>query len=217
MPYVLLEDKIFIGRSDRILTWEHELFRHMEIEMFVQRRHVHAAVDHIRAVLTVCDGSEEIDPQMARRLEAAGLLAGLERIRGVFTHHYPVCTRRVLPDQSMLAMSCGGDEPWYAFSIITLQEPRDGFLAMADYLARSMGQLFGARPHWGKYFPLGEEAVRSLYPRLDEFDEVCRRFDPQGVFQNDFTRRILGRENVNGVSCDALRIRTERDVPLVQH
>lgn len=217
MPYMLLEDKIFIGRSDKVLTWEHELFQHLEIELFVPRRHVHAAVEHIRAVLTVCDGSEELDPQMAGRLDAAGLLVDLERIRGVFTHHYPICTRRVLPDRTMLAMSSGGDEPWYAFSFITLQQPRDGFRAMAHYLARSMTQLFGARPHWGKYFPLDEDAAQSLYPRLEEFDEICRRFDPQGVFQNDFTRRILGRENKHVASSDALQDRADQVAPLVRH
>jgi FAD/FMN-containing dehydrogenase len=215
MPYVLLEDKIFIGRSDQILTWEHELFRHMEIEVIVPRRHVHEAVEHIRGVLTVCDGSDELDSRVAERLQATGLLGELQAIRGVFTHHYPICIRQVLPDETMLSMSSGGVEPWYAFSIITLEEPRDGFLKMAAYLARSMAQLFGARPHWGKHFPLGEEAVRSLYPRLDEFDEVCRRFDPHGVFQNDFTRRMLGRTPAGSDSAEELRPLEERDTSML--
>lgn len=200
LPYLLLEDKIFIGRSDQILTWEHDLFRHLEIEMFVPRVHVHEALEHIRAVLTVCDGSTELEPEVAERLQAAGLLDDLLAIRGVFTHHYPICTRRVLPDETTVSMSSGGGEPWYAFSFITLEEPRDGFQTMAAYLARSMAQLFGARPHWGKYFPLDADTVHSLYLRLEEFDEICRRFDPQGVFQNDFTRRILGRERVGSDS-----------------
>jgi hypothetical protein len=142
------------------------------------------------------------------------LLEDLQVLCGVFTHHYPIWTRRVLPDETMLSMSSGGDESWYAFSFITLEEPRDGFRAMAEYLARSMAQLFGARPHWGKYFPLDEDAVRSLYPRLDEFDEICRRFDPHGVFQNDFTRRMLGRENGSGLSSDRLRVGAEVDASL---
>jgi FAD/FMN-containing dehydrogenase len=194
MPYLLLEDKIFIGRSDRILTWEHELFRHMEIEMFVPRRHVAAAAEHIRAVVTVCDGSAVLDPQQAERLDSAGLLESLLAIRGVFTHHYPICTRRILCDDTLVSMSTGDGEDWYAFSFITLEQPRDSFQKFAEYLARSMSQLFGARPHWGKYFPLDGETVRQLYPRLSEFDAVCRRYDPHGVFQNDFTRRVLGRE-----------------------
>lgn len=193
VPYLLLEDKIFIGRSDQVLTWEHELFRHMEIELFVPRRHVTAAAEHIRAVLTVCDGSQELDADSSERLRNAGLLDDLLAIRGAFTHHYPICTRRVFCDDTLLSMSAGDGEDWYAFSFITLEQPRDGFRKMADYLAHSMHRLFGARPHWGKYFPLTADEVRSLYPRLPDFDAVCRSFDPRGVFQNDFTRRILGR------------------------
>ncbi|MFO1096018.1 MAG: D-arabinono-1,4-lactone oxidase [Planctomycetaceae bacterium] len=205
MPYLLLEDKIYIARSDRILTWEHELFRHMEIEMFVPRRHLAAAIEHIRAVVTVCDGSADPDPQVAARLQAAGLLDGLLGIRGVFTHHYPICTRRVLCDDTLISMASGEGEDWYAFSFITLEQPRDGFRKMAEYLAHSMRQLFGARPHWGKYFPLGTEEVCSVYPQLAEFDAICRRFDPHGVFQNDFTRQVLGRTAVAAELPDAVR------------
>lgn len=215
MPYALLEDKVYIGRSDRVLTWEHELFRHMEIEMFVPRAHVHAATEHIRAVVTVCDGSAELDASVAERLRTAGLVDDLLALRGVFTHHYPICTRRVLPDETMVSMSSGG-EPWYAFSFITLEEPRDGFQRMAEYLARSMAQLFGARPHWGKYFPLGAEAVRILYPRLGEFAEVCRQFDPHGVFQNDFTRRMLGRAHIASDSTDETATGRRASVPLAR-
>ena len=194
MPYLLLEEKIFIGRSDRVLTWEHELFRHMEIELFVPREHLAAATEHIRAVLTVCDGSAELDSQERARLESAGLLADLLAMRGAFTHHYPICVRRVLCDDTLMSMSSGDGHDWYAFSFITLEQPRDGFKKMADYLARSMAQLLGARPHWGKYCPLDGETLRALYPRCAEFDSICRRYDPHDVFQNGFTRRALGRE-----------------------
>ncbi|MBL8851307.1 MAG: FAD-binding protein [Planctomycetaceae bacterium] len=194
MPYLLIEEKTFVGRSDRVLTWEHELFRHMEIEMFVPRQHLAAAVDHIRAVLTVCDGSEELDPLARERLQRAGLLEPLLAVRGAFTHHYPICVRRVFCDDTLMSMSSGDGHDWYSFSFITLAQPRDGFRKMADYLARSMTQLFGARPHWGKYCPLDGETLRTLYPRWTEFDAVCRRYDPRGVFQNDFTRAALGRQ-----------------------
>lgn len=198
MPYLLLEDKIFVGRSEEILTWRHELFRHFEIEVFVPRRHVAAAAEHIRVVLTVCDGREDIDSQHTRRLQEAGLLEGLNALRGIYTHHYPVCIRRVLSDETLLSMSTGDGEDWYAFSFISLEQPRDAFREFADYLGHSMAQLFGARPHWGKYFPLDGATTRSLYPRLAEFDAVCRRYDPEGVFQNEFTRRIFGRDEEGG-------------------
>jgi xylitol oxidase len=48
-----------------------------------------------------------------------------------------------------------------------------------------------ARPHWGKYNPLTPEELKSLYPRLDRFREICYAHDPNGVFQNAYTKRTL--------------------------
>ncbi len=193
MPYLLLEDKTYVGRSDEILTWRHELFRHFEMEVFVPREHVGSASAFLAEVLKVCDGAEaEPAAEQARMLESIGMLDELRALRGVFTHHYPICVRRILRDETLISMASGEDEAWYSFSLITLQQPRDAFRTMADFVARSMSRLFRGRAHWGKYFPLDREAALAAYPRLGEFAAICRRIDPHGVFQNDFTRSVLG-------------------------
>ena len=43
-----------------------------------------------------------------------------------------------------------------------------------------------ARPHWGKLFTMPAERVRSLYPRLPDFQRLLRHYDPQGKFRNSF-------------------------------
>lgn len=192
MPYALLEDKTYVGRSDDILTWRHELFRHFEMELFVPREHVVQAAALIKEILDVCDGRNgEPSPPQAELLQSAGLLDELRSLRGVFTHHYPVCVRRILRDDTLISMASGNDDAWYSFSFITLSRSTDDFRRMADFLATATARLFRARLHWGKYFPLSHERVRAAYPRLDEFTAVCRRFDPNGVFQNRATRRLL--------------------------
>lgn len=50
----------------------------------------------------------------------------------------------------------------------------------------------GARPHWGKTFFAARDQLRELYPRFDAFLAVRDRLDPDRVFQNNFTRRVLG-------------------------
>ena len=55
-----------------------------------------------------------------------------------------------------------------------------------------MNKLFGARLHWGKHFPLSAVEIARLYPDLDTFRQICRNRDPDGVFRNDYTRRVLG-------------------------
>jgi xylitol oxidase len=45
-----------------------------------------------------------------------------------------------------------------------------------------MIELAGARLHWGKYFPIPLEAAAAAYPRFAEFEDICRRYDPERRF-----------------------------------
>jgi xylitol oxidase len=89
-------------------------------------------------------------------------------------------------------MASGNFEDYYAISFITYVEPRDHFYALATFLANSMFELFGARIHWGKWFPQTGEQVNQLYPNLDLFRSVSYQFDPKGVFRNQFIKEKLG-------------------------
>jgi alditol oxidase len=50
----------------------------------------------------------------------------------------------------------------------------------------------GARPHWGKVFTSDVDRIAPLYPRFDDFLALAKKYDPSGIFRNDFTRRKLG-------------------------
>ena len=50
---------------------------------------------------------------------------------------------------------------------------------------------FEPRPHWAKLFTMAPEIVRSRYERLPDFVAMATRFDPEGTFRNDFTRRYV--------------------------
>jgi L-gulonolactone oxidase len=99
----------------------------------------------------------------------------------------------VLPDDTLISMASGGGQDWYAVSFISYARPkrRAGFSLFASFMARSMSQLFQARPHWGKICPLEANELTSLYPRFDSFRNVCNTLDPQGVFQNEWTTALL--------------------------
>jgi xylitol oxidase len=49
-----------------------------------------------------------------------------------------------------------------------------------------------ARPHWGKVFAAGANALAPLYPRLGDFRALAAKYDPEGVFRNNFLSRKLG-------------------------
>jgi FAD/FMN-containing dehydrogenase len=189
----IIRNVTIVDHSHKTLVMKHELFRHLEIEIFVPGRQLRRVAAFVQEILTAFDSrAAELPSETRDELQRIGMAQALENLCGTFTHHYPVTFRRVRPDDTLISMTAAADEAWYAISFISFVESRDRFLAMGAFLLKSMILLFGARPHWGKLCPLTEKEAAQLYPRLADFRAICQRVDPHGVFQNDFTRRVLG-------------------------
>ena len=193
VPRTLLLGWKVVDRSDRMLVTKHELFRHLEIEVFVPRSQLTAATEFVIEVLKAADDQAyQVSQDLVARFAEHDLGDAFELLRGSFTHHYPICYRRVLPDDTLISMTAGSDQDWYAISFITYTQPRDAFLAPGEFLARSMFHLFGARIHWEKWFPLDSDIVNQQYPKLGRFREICNEFDSNGAFRNEFISRTMG-------------------------
>ncbi len=178
--------------SAAMLIMEHELFRHIEMELFVTRQHLPVALDYVQKILTVAGrASTEIPDLQFDTTEKDRL----EALRGRYGHHYPICVRRVLADDAMISMTSDRDQDSYAISLISYAKPakRQGFMQTMEFLAKTMSQRFGARPHWGKYCPLSSEELVALYPQFAQFQAVCDRADPTGVFRNRWLKQLFSR------------------------
>ncbi|NNM33702.1 MAG: hypothetical protein HKO53_11585 [Gemmatimonadetes bacterium] len=184
-----------MDRSDRQLTMKHELFRHLELELFVQRGQLPDTLALVRDVLrSTARLTENVSPRVEGLLDAAGESREWTRLRGTYQHHYPICVRRVSPDDTLISMASvvgRPEEDWYAVSLITYCTPRDPFYRVAHLLARVVHGQLGGRIHWGKWFPLDGSQVAESYPALATFRACCRRADPAGVFRNAFVERTL--------------------------
>lgn len=193
VPRCLFTRWVVVDRSDRQLVMEHEMFRHLELEVFVPRSQIADSTNFVIDTLKYADDAHaEISEGFAELVRQADMEDEAKVLHGTYTHHYAICFRRVLADDTLISMTAGADEDWYAISFITYREPRHDFYRTAEFLARSMHKLYGARIHWGKWFPLDNEQVREQYPDLDRFREIAEQFDPNGVFRNDMIREKLG-------------------------
>lgn len=184
-------------RSDRQLLMRHDLFRHLEMEVFVPGERLRPALDFVSAVLRAADNADyEVSAGVCDRIGAVEMRDSFARIRGSYSHHYPVCVRRVRPDDTLISMSsCHGVErqDWYAISLITFTEPRLPFRNVARFLATTMVRSLDARLHWGKWHPLEARQIGDSYPGLAAFQAICAHFDPQGVFRNRFLEETIFR------------------------
>jgi FAD/FMN-containing dehydrogenase len=182
-----------VDRSDRQLAMQHELFRHIEIEIFVARSRLAEAMEFVVWLLRLAGGEVIEAPGCVReRMQSIGKWDELTSLCGRYLHHYPICIRKVLPDDTLISMS-SGDEPRYALSFINYARPshRDSFFQFAKVLADTMAALFDARPHWGKVCPLPPSELARLYPRLRDFAAVQKQIDPADAFGNEWVRSIL--------------------------
>jgi len=50
---------------------------------------------------------------------------------------------------------------------------------------------FNYRPHWGKVFTADATYLKSVYPKMNEFQALVQALDPTSKFENSFTRRVL--------------------------
>lgn len=211
IPSFVVRDWFVIDQSTPQLVMEHELFRHIELELFVRREKLTSAMSFVEQVLCVAGGtSTKIEETFSAQLSPFGLQDELSRLKGIYCHHFPICVRKVLPDDALIAMSCHGhastdaphDSAWYAitFTCYSRGNERAAFEAVGRFLSQGMAALFSARPHWGKLCYLKPAELRSLYPRFEDFRKICREYDPDGTFQNDWTKLLLEQEGASTYS-----------------
>ncbi len=201
VSHTVIQNWAVVGRPQQLLVMKHELFRHIECEIFVKRSRLVEAVRYVIGLLKHFDGDPAaIDRKFRDELSASSILHELDERCGSYTHHYPICIRRVLHDDTFLSMANDTLEDSYAISFISYERPsqRESFLAFAEILTKTMAKLFDGRPHWGKICPLTSAEVRRLYPECPRFRAIAGRFDPVGVFQNEWLRRTLFDTCVDG-------------------
>jgi len=187
-----------VDHSQDHLVMEHELFRHIEVEIFVRRSRLEEALGLTRQLIECLGHGADAPAESARqRLTELGLAEEVFAAAGTYHHHYAICIRKVLADETLISPASGDGaaeaEPFYAISLISYARPsqREGFFEFARLLSKCLAQACDGRPHWGKVCPLSADEIGALYPRLVEFRQVCRELDPAGRFQNDWTASHL--------------------------
>jgi hypothetical protein len=209
IPACVIRNWSVVGPSTKQLVMEHELFRHVELELFVQRSQLQAALRFLKETLTVAGHRDaSLGHELKSQIEKAQCAEQITNVRGVYCHHYPICVRKIQPDDTLISMASNAgtqtasspqsvspqpDECWYSITLTNyhLGAARQPFENLARFLAVSMSRLFGARPHWGKLCPLHPTELRTLYPAFSIFRDQCERADPAGVFRNEWTDKLL--------------------------
>ncbi|MGV9340384.1 D-arabinono-1,4-lactone oxidase [Streptomyces sp. NPDC003688] len=100
---------------------------------------------------------------------------------------FPVEVRTAPADDITLSTASGRDSAYIAVHMYR-GTPYHAYFSAAE-------RIFTAhegRPHWGKVHTRDAEYFDRVYPRFGEFRALRNRLDPERLFQNDYSRRVLG-------------------------
>jgi L-gulono-1,4-lactone dehydrogenase len=119
-------------------------------------------------------------PEAMRRV-----LEVIER-RG-FAVPFPIEFRVVAPDDAYLSTAYERDTVYIAVHMFRGMAWEPYFRAVEAIMDDYEG-----RPHWGKRHFQSAATLAPRYPEWDRFQAARARLDPEGLFENEYTRRVLG-------------------------
>jgi FAD-linked oxidoreductase len=99
---------------------------------------------------------------------------------------FPIEYRYVAADDSFLS-------PYYGRRTVMIDLQQFKGMPYHEYFlaGEEIFRRYEGRPHWGKLHTRTAAELRDLYPEWERFQEVRRRWDPDGLFMNDYLRRVL--------------------------
>ncbi len=100
---------------------------------------------------------------------------------------FPIEVRVAAPDDLWLSTATGRDTAYVAVHSY-YRTPYQPYFDAVEAIATDVG----GRPHWGKLHHLGASQLRARYPRFDDVLAVRDQVDPDRVFANAYTERVLG-------------------------
>ncbi|MBD1371882.1 FAD-binding protein [Hazenella sp. IB182357] len=103
-----------------------------------------------------------------------------------FAVHFPIECRFVAADDIWLSSAYGRDSAYIAVHMYRGMEYEAYFKQLESIL-----QKYEGRPHWGKMHHMEHDSIKHSYPKLEQFNQFREQMDPQGLFLNDYVRKML--------------------------
>ena len=130
--------------------------------------------------------------EMEYALPAANVRPAFEALRALVDERgwrigFPVEVRFAAADDRWLSTAHGRASAYIAVHRYWREDPAEYFEAVEEIMLR-----FEGRPHWGKMHTLGDDVLRTRYPRFDDFVALRDRLDPERLFRNPYLDRVLG-------------------------
>jgi alditol oxidase len=148
----------------------------------------HERLPHFRLEFTPSSGDELQSEYLLPREDAIEGLRALQPIAGRIAPVLRICEiRTIAADDAWLSPSYQRDTVAFHFTWVKDEAAVGPVLGEIEKCLAPVH----ARPHWGKLFRAGPEAVPGLYPRAGDFRQLMGCYDPAGKFRNELIDRYF--------------------------
>jgi alditol oxidase len=138
---------------------------------------------HFRMGFTPSAGKELQSEYFVPRKNAVEAILAVERLRDQVSPHLLISEIRAIAADDLWLSPC------YKRDSVTIHftwKPEwEAVRQVLPVIERELAP-FQTRPHWGKLFTVSATELHSRYEKMGDFVELCRQYDPQGKFRNDF-------------------------------
>jgi FAD-linked oxidoreductase len=121
------------------------------------------------------------------RAVAADAVRAIKATAERYAINFPIEVRFVAPDDALLSPAHQRETVYIAVHAFKGMAWEPYFRAV-----EAIADEHGGRPHWGKRHFQTAATLAPRYPGWERFAGVRARFDPDGVFSNAYTDRVLG-------------------------
>lgn len=143
---------------------------------------------HFRMGFTPSAGKELQSEYFVPRQHAVEAILTVERLRDQVSPHLLITEIRAIAADELWLSPC------YKQPCVTIHFTwKQDWPAVSKLMPVIEKELapFHARPHWGKLFTTSPAELKDIHKKMPDFVELCRKYDPQGKFRNEYLNKNI--------------------------
>jgi len=148
----------------------------------------HERLPHFKMGFTPSSGKELQSEYFVPRNHAYEAIMGVEKLHEQITPHIMITEIRTIDADNFWMSPCYKQPS--ATIHFTWQQDWPAVKKLLPLIEEQLAP-FNAKPHWGKLFRMQPSHLKSLYPRLSEFQQLLNHYDPQRKFANEYLERNI--------------------------
>lgn len=151
----------------------------------------HERLPHFKMGFTPSSGKELQSEFFVPREHSYEAIMAVEKLHEQVSPHLFITEIRCIAADDLWMSPCGHQNSTAIH--FTWKPEWDAVRKLLPQIEQALAP-YHAKPHWGKLFTMPYARLAWLYPRMHEFQQLLRHYDPGGKFRNAFLNR-----NVFGV------------------